>query len=368
MPRDPVRLSLLTTFGEQCGIATYSEALAEGLAEHGVEVSIVAPRLRPSDSARGAQPTRVWRRNRAGLLDAWQTFRQIQEQRADVAHVQVTLGIASPTFLLGLTRLCRQAGIPLFATLHEASGGSALRRFNFARALFGLRGAQLIVHEPDAGVAEAHVIPHGIAELPVRPRSEARRELGIAEDALVMAHFGFIHPDKGIEEVLRVLSQLRAAEFPNLQYRVCGGTFANPASRAHLEHLRQLVRSLGLSDAVELTGEFAPEDRVTLEMQAADLVVLNYLTGNRQGASGAAHRALATGCALAVTRAPIFDNLREAAHTLSGPLHVELEALLRSPEARADIAARAQAFCDARRWVRVAGAHAELYRHALQAP
>ena len=71
----PLRLSLLTTYGEQCGIATYSEALVGGLSQHGVSVSVVAPRLRKSDTPRGDQPVRVWRRNRAGLLDAWRAFR-----------------------------------------------------------------------------------------------------------------------------------------------------------------------------------------------------------------------------------------------------------------------------------------------------
>ncbi|HYQ16281.1 MAG TPA: glycosyltransferase, partial [Polyangiaceae bacterium] len=199
----PLRLTLLTTYGEQCGIATYSEALAAGLATHGVEVSVIAPQLRKTDSARGPQPLRVWRRNRAGLLAALRTFRQIQAQRADVVHVQITLGIVSPTFLLGIARLCRRAGIPLFATLHEAGGGSARRRFDFARARFGLRGAELIVHEPDPTLPGAHVIPHGIAEIAHRPRDDARRELGLAPSSLILAHFGFIHPDKGIEEVLR---------------------------------------------------------------------------------------------------------------------------------------------------------------------
>ncbi len=364
----PLRLSLLTTFGEQCGIATYSEALAEGLAQHDVDVSVVAPRLRANDSTRGVQPTtRIWRRDRAGLHDAWRTFQQVVAQRADVVHVQVTMGIVSPAFLFGLARLCARARLPLVATLHEAGGGSALRRFKFARALWALHGAAIIVHEPDPSVAGAHVIPHGIAEIARRPRSEARRELGLGTDDLVMAHFGFIHPDKGIEQVLRAVADLRASRFPHLKYRVCGGTFANQSSRAHLRQLQRVVTDLGLSEAVHLTGEFATEARVTLEMQAADLVVLNYLTGNRQGASGAGHRALATGAALVVSSAPIFDNLRRAAHTLTGSLDQELTALLGSPEQRAEIATRAAAFCAERSWRRVAGTHAELYRTALGA-
>jgi glycosyltransferase involved in cell wall biosynthesis len=361
----PLRLSLLTTYGEQCGIATYSEALVAGLSQHGVSVSVVAPRLRKSDTPRGEQPVRVWRRNGAGLLDAWRAFQQIRRQRADVVHVQITMGIVSPSFLFGLRQLCARARLPLVATLHEAGGGSIMRRFARARLLWALRGAQLVVHEPDPDVVGAHVIPHGIADLAPRPRAEARGPLGLELDDLVLAHFGFIHPDKGIEEVLQVVAALRESRFPNLKYRVCGGTFANDSSIAHLAQLRDVVRTLHLESAVDLTGQFLSEARVSLEMQSADLVLLNYRTGNRQGASGAAHRALANGCSLVVTRAPIFDNLREAAHTLAGPLREELEALLQSPERRAEIAARAEAFCEARRWPRVAASHAELYRSAL---
>jgi glycosyltransferase involved in cell wall biosynthesis len=185
---------------------------------------------------------------------------------------------------------------------------------------------------------------------------------------VVISHFGFIHPDKGIEAVLRAVALLRAGPFTHLEYRICGGTFANKSSREHLQHLQHVVSSLALDDAVHLTGEFAAEERVTLEMQAADLVVLNYQTGNRQGASGAAHRALATGCALAVTAAPIFDNLREAAHTLTGPLEAELEALLQSRARLATLAVQAEAFVQERSWSRVARTHAELYRGAMSRP
>ncbi|RYZ09770.1 MAG: glycosyltransferase [Myxococcales bacterium] len=364
-PERPLRLTLLTTWAEQCGIATYSEALAAALPEQGVTVSVVSPALRRSDTPRGEQPVRIWRRDRAGLLAAYQTFREIERQRADVVHIQHTMGIESPSLLLGVTQLCQRAGIPVVATLHEAGGGSALRRFRFARTLFGLRGAQLVIHEPDETVPGAVVIPHGIREEPHRSRADARAQLGLSPSDLVLAHFGFIHPDKGIEDVLQAAAELRATRFPDLKYRVCGGTFATGASRPHLAHLQSRVRELGLAEAVDLTGEFASEERVTLEMQAADLVVLNYHTGNRQGASGAANRALATGCALAVSRAPIFDSLRAATHTLDASLTADLERLLASPTARAHLTARAEAFSIERRWPKIALRHADLYRRLL---
>jgi glycosyltransferase involved in cell wall biosynthesis len=361
----PLRLSLLTTYAEPCGIATYSEALVEGLSRQGVVVSVVAPRLRPADAPRGPQPARVWRRDRAGWLEAWQTFREVTRQKPDVVHIQHTTGIVSASVLLAVARLCSRAGIPVVATLHEAGGGSWLRRARFARALYALRRATLIVHQADPSLPGATVIPHGVAEVPKRPRDAARAALGIPPNQLVLAHFGFIHPDKGIAEVLRAVAALRGSQFPKLTYRICGGTFTSGRSTAHLAELRALVQELGLADAVSLSGEFLDEDSVTLEMQAADLVVLNYQTGNRQGASGAANRALAVGAAVAVSRAPIFDALRDATHTLSGPLPSELSSLLESPSRRAELSTHAEAFSSERSWSNIAARHVELYRSLI---
>lgn len=358
----PLRLSLLTTWHEQCGIATYSEALAEGLAEHGVQVSVVAPKRPAKNEPRGTQPVRVWNRSRAGLLDAARTFREIQRQRAQVVHIQHTMGIAAPAWLLGVTRRCARAGIPVVVTLHEMGGGSLLRRFEFGRTLFAARGATLVVHAADQAVPGAEVIPHGILEVSPQPREAARSKLGIPDDALVIAHFGFIHPDKGIEEVLEAVAQLRSSRFPTLRYRVCGAPFANAKSQAHFAHLRQRSAALGLGDAVDLSGTFASEEHISQEMNAADLVVLNYRTGNRQGASGAASRALANGSAVALSQAPIFDGLRPACHTLGPALQSELEQLLASPEKREKLASLARDFCADRRWPLIAGRHAELYR------
>lgn len=366
-----MRVALLSTFGETCGIATYSEALAEALAGQGAETIVLSPRLRRGDGPRGPQPPRIWKRDRASLLDAARTFRELRRAQAQVAHIQVSMGLSSPRFLYALALLCRRAGLPLLATLHERGGGRALRRFEFKRTLLALRSADLIVHEQDQRAELArervHVIPHGIWSIPEISREEARRELGIAPPGPLLAHFGFLHPDKGIEDVLEAVARLRAGAFPQLGYRVCGGTFPTGPSREYLARLRQRVEALGLKDAVHLTGEFLSERQVTLEMQAADLLLLNYRTGNNQGASGAGRRALAAGRPLAVSQAPIFDDMRQAVHTLEGPLEHEVAQLLGHPARLSEVAARGRSYCRTRSWSHVAEAHLALYRRLAPA-
>ncbi len=361
-----MRVALLTTFGETCGIATYSEALIGALPDQGIEPSVLSPRLRPGDSPRGPQHPRIWRRDRATLWQAVQTFRALRKARAEVVHVQISLGLTSPRFLYLLSMLCARARIPLLATLHDRDGGSRARHWAFRRTLLALRGADLVVHEPDQRAEldhpRVHVIPHGIWSIPERSSERARRELGLPIAGRIVSHFGFLHPDKGIEEVLRAIAELRAHGFPDLTYRVCGGTFPTAASRDYLRRLQAEVRALDLQDAVHLTGEFLSEERTTLELQAADLLVLNYRTGNNQGASGAGRRALAVGRALAVSRAPIFDDMRGAVHTLERPLTEEIGELLAQPEQRQRLIEKCRAYREERSWARIAAAHARLYR------
>lgn len=361
-----MRVAVLSTFGETCGIATYSEALVAALVEHGVEPVVLAPRLRARDRPRGPQPKRLWQRDHATRLQAAATFREIQQARADLVHVQISLGLVSPPFLDALSQLCAGAGLPLLTTLHDRGGGGLLRRFAFARTLRALRQAHLLVHEQDQRDALArdrvHVIPHGIWPVSPRAAEVARRELNVDAAVPIISHFGFLHPDKGIEAVLAAVAELRVHRFPDLMYRVCGSTFPTKASRAYLARLQRQALELGLKCAVQLTGEFMSEDRATLELQAADLVVLNYRTGNHQGASGAGRRALSAGGTVAVSTAPIFDDMRSAVHTMHRPLCEEIADLLDHPGKRLEIAARGRTFCHARTWSRVAALHADLYR------
>jgi glycosyltransferase involved in cell wall biosynthesis len=364
-PAGAMRVVMLSTFHERCGIATYTEMLAPALESSGVTVSVISPKRQTEDPGWGEQPVRLWRRNRAFGFEALETMRAIDRHTPDLVHVQVNRSLYSSRFLFDLAWLCRRRRLPVVATVHGRTIGSWGEDFKLWRLLFSLRHADLIVHTAshaaELGRDRVHVIPHGIDVGPRRGQAEARRALGIAEDAVVITHFGFLVPDKGVDQVLTAVAGLRRTAYPDLLYRVAGAVYSTSESRRCFESLTAQVRALGLERAVTMTGDFLSDDAVGLELEAATMIVLNYRTGNSQGASGALRRALASGRPVAVSSAAVFDDVRAAAHTLTGPLEEALCSALGSPSLLAETTDRSRAFCEADSWPRVALRHAALY-------
>ena len=370
-PQDSrMRVVMLTTFRESCGIATYAEALVPALDACGVRVHVLAPTRMRGDPGRGDQPPRLWHRNRAFGFEALGVMQAVRDARPDLVHLQVNRSLFSSRFMLDFALLCAAHNLPLIATLHGRWMGSWGEDFKLWRLLTALRRTDLIVHNPahrdELRRDRVHVIPHGIELPPARTLATARSALGIDPCVPVLTHCGFILPDKGIDEMLGVVARLRASSHPNLLYRVAGGVYASEASQRHFEMLRARAAELGIAEAMHMTGEFLPNDDLMTELQAATLLVLNYRTGSGQGASGAVRRALAGGRPVAVSRAPIFDDVREAVYTLAESLDDDLRGLLAS-EARLDaLAARGRAVCEAQSWPKVAAAHGALYDRILR--
>ena len=82
-------------------------------------------------------------------------------------------------------------------------------------------------------------------------RSRVRDELGIAEDAPVIATVGNLYPTKGHLYFVRAAAAVKE-RFPEARFVVVGQTFEGRTGYA--EHLRAEARSLGLEDSMVFTG------------------------------------------------------------------------------------------------------------------
>lgn len=118
----------------------------------------------------------------------------------------------------------------------------------------------------------AEVIPNGFDVEILRPDAEARRdiraELGIADDAPVVAHAARFHPMKDHRNLLEA-AKLVLAEQPATTFLLCGSGV--DGSNAELAPL-----AAELGDAVRLLGR---RDDVTRIFQAADLATLSSAAG-----------------------------------------------------------------------------------------
>ena len=211
--------------------------------------------------ALGALP-RLWRLKRAGRLDLID------------AHFGYPDGYAA-------TLLGRWLNVPVTITLRgteQRHAQDATLAPRLARAL--QRATQVIAVSQSLrrvalalGIAadKVQVVGNGVdlKKFSPLPRAEARRALGLPEDAPILVSVGGLVERKGFHRVIDLLPALRK-RFPGLLYLVVGGP--SPEGDMGAE-LRRQVAELGLTDAVHFLGAL-PADHIRQPLSAADVFVL----------------------------------------------------------------------------------------------
>jgi glycosyltransferase involved in cell wall biosynthesis len=203
-------------------------------------------------------------------------------------------------------------------------------------------------------------------------RDEWRARWGVGPNETLVGYFGFLHPLKGGEALIRALAKL-AAEGRAVKLLHIGGRTGSSdpnTNAAYAERVESLVRELGVADRIVGTG-FLPPDQVTASFLATDVCALPYV----EGASlrhGTFIAALAHGRAIVTTQPPIaLDELRDGENVLLVPPN-DADALaesIRRVMADSALCARlergaaelAQQFT----WDRIAARTAEVYERAI---
>lgn len=148
---------------------------------------------------------------------------------------------------------------------------------------------RVLASRPDATI---RVVPHHLSleELPPEAGEAVRERFGIPPDALLVASFGLVTPQKRLETGLRAFAELRR-RYPSSRYLVAG----------ELSPYYDVDRLLGgdLGEGVIVTGRLAL-DELQAAMQAADVAInLRYPTGGET--SGTLMRLLGLGKAVVVS-------------------------------------------------------------------
>lgn len=396
---------------ERDGVAHYVLRLREALARRGVSSSVLTTR----GAAREAHDD--WVR---GVVDGWgpadlpALVRGIGEAvrgGAEVVHVQHaagTYGFKRAVFFL--PPLLRAAGIriPIVTTVHEYAWWEweprgippalveAAKTWGQRRGLwdredgFLLTGSDgLITTNAPAENAIQERLPHLVGRLrriplvanvdvvPVR-REEARREarsrFGWPPDAEVVAYFGFLHPVKGIENLLKAHARLRETR-PRARLLLIGGveSLALPGEEAssYREELRTLVGRLGLDDTVAMTG-YVAEDEASRLLSGSDVGALPFNQGVTLK-SGSLLALLGHGLPTVVTRSdPPEPDLSRGEisrvverRDVSGITDAISGLLADGPE-REGLAEKGRAYVQNLSWSAAAERHEEVYEQVLK--
>jgi glycosyltransferase involved in cell wall biosynthesis len=290
------------------GIGDYTDVLATAIRDRGNDVRVVMPRPgrgSPSEVV-GTIGWLPWRERSAR--------RRIAEFRPDVVHVQFAVaafGTRAIILARWLRALRHDLGVPVIVTMHEVTRDTALLRA-FGRAIYRriAAGCDLaIVHTQAASAAltgqvgvpaeKVTVIPHPAARLSAGAVEPAglRDRFGIGSARVLLA-FGFVHVDKGLQDLVGALGALRrldGASLDDVRVVVAGavrrrhGLFRvfEARDRLHLRQVLHLARRIGVRDDLVLTG-YVPDAEVDAWFCMAEAVVLPYRRIEQSGVAGLA--------------------------------------------------------------------------------
>jgi len=167
-------------------------------------------------------------------------------------------------------------------------------------------------------------IPIGSNIAPCLPkdydRDEWRARWGVEPNEALIGYFGFLHPLKGGEVLIRALAKLaaegRAVKLLHIGGRT--GTSDPNTNAAYAGRVESLARELGVADRIVATG-FLPPEQVTASFLATDVCALPYV----EGASlrhGTFMAALAHGRAIVTTQpSAALGELRDGENVLLVP-------------------------------------------------
>jgi glycosyltransferase involved in cell wall biosynthesis len=266
------------------------------LEARGHETQVVVPRQQEGDAL-------------GHLGDLAALNEAVRDWSPDLIHVQFAVAAYGTRTWTLLSWLRQIRTVPVIATMHEVTRDTASLRAP-GRALYRKLAAQcqhVIVHTRSAsetltrrlGVREASVsvIPHPEARPPRAVSApEDLRENYKLGDLEVLLAFGFVHVDKGLDDLVMALRIVGPSSLENVRL-VIAGTVRSRRSlfrvfelrdRLHLARVLRMARRSGLGDTLVQTG-YVPEADVAGWFQAASAVVLPYRRTEQSGVASLAN-------------------------------------------------------------------------------
>ncbi len=353
-----LRISWVSTWDVECGIAEYSNFLLESIIDDysagSGELTILCDDRTPA-SAPGARP-RVRPCWDGRDTDAGELARAISVSDPDVLVIQHQPGLISWQRLVGLLTDHRVRNRAIVVTLHAAQRLSDLDPAERASIIDALRNvARILVHRvADVNffkglglVSNVTLFPQGAPDYagatPVRSLTP--------QQAPVVGCYGFFLPGKGIDRLIEAAARLRQA-WPKLRLRLINAEYSD-ASLREVSRCQELARQLGVADAVEWDTTFHPHEESLRRLRRCDLIVLPY-EESMESSSAALRSAMASGVPVAVTPVSIFDEAAEAIHRFARndvqAIASGIDSLLRDERLRSHLQGRAEQWLAERSW------------------
>ncbi len=335
----------------QCGIATFSKDLRDGLYGEKKKVFVAA--------------ITDW--GRSYVYPSEVAFRVRQERQADylacaswangmpdiglvfIQHEYGIFGGQDGEYVLDLASHLHK---PYMVTTHTVLPQPSESQKRILSRLAGGAAGVICMTERARGLLrdvyqvspkKIFVVPHGVPRFKVKDREELKRRHGL-EERTVITTFGLIGPGKGLENGIKALARL-IPEHPQLLYVIAGETHPMLLRREgerYREGIVRLVNELGLEDHVLFVNKFLDTEELGDYLYMTDVYLSPYPNMN-QAVSGTL--SFAVGCGRAIVSTP-YEHARELLSNGRGLLARDaspeaiaekLDIVLRDPEIKYEL-------------------------------
>jgi glycosyltransferase involved in cell wall biosynthesis len=369
MPRvfgdsSPVTIGILSTYPPTaCGLATFSAALADGLAGHGVNVRVV----RVSDGSPSVSPLIVGTLNNGRPGSVAAAAELLNE--CDIAIVQHEYGLYGGADGEEVVAILGSLRVPSIVIAHTVLSEPTAHQRSVLVEVTALAERVVVMSDAardrllggfDVDPAKIDSIPHGAAVPPTRVGCAPPRRP-------ILLTWGLVGPGKGIERVIDAMADVQKLP-AQPRYLVAGTTHPKVLAadgEAYRNARIEQARRNGVADSVEFDPGYRDVPALTALIQSAAAVVLPY-DSRDQATSGVLVDAIAAGRPVIATAFPhAVEMLASGAGTIvdhddPDAMVGALTQLFTDPARTSAMAAEASRLAPSLGWPVVAGAYLEL--------
>ncbi len=294
----------------QCGIATFTTDLVEGLSAEAPDIYCWAAAI--NDKPEGyPYPEKVrFEINQNKLTDYSVAAQFLNISQTDIVCVQHEYGLFGGPAGSHLLKLLGDLRMPVVTTLHTVLKDPAPEYRAVMCKLCDLSDKLVVMsHKAYDFLKDIYDVPedkiafihHGIPDTPFIDPSFYKDKFGV-EGKKVLLTFGLLSPNKGIENVLQALPAV-IKKHPDVVYIILGATHPHilkSQGDAYRIMLQQLVRKLDIGAHVIFQNRFVELKELCEFLGIADIYVTPYLE-EAQITSGTLAYAMGTGKAVIST-------------------------------------------------------------------
>src|ERR1051326_243302 len=107
-------------------------------------------------------------------------------------------------------------------------------------------------------------------------RQRGRSALGIQSDDVLVAYFGYIYANKGVDTLLKAF-QIVSNQHPHVRLMMIGENIGPANHRSYAREIYELSKTLGIADKMIWTGEYESDsDEASVYLHSADVCVFPF--------------------------------------------------------------------------------------------